>query len=172
MVYDLPMNGRMNVRIRPLTHDDIPRVMEIAAESFVRPPTETGWIAELNNRHAHYYAIINDQHVNNQLSIVGYMGYWLVADECQINTIAIASEKRNRGYAKFLLQNVLEQAQRNGAILATLEVRASNVVAQRLYASFGFEVVGVRPKFYKDNREDALIMTLDCLEETERLQNE
>lgn len=163
MVYDLPMDVRINVRIRPLTHHDIPRVMAIAAESFARPPTEVGWKAELENTYAHYHVILNVAKRDpsaNQGSIVGYMGYWLVANECQINRIAIAPEERGRGYAKILLHDVLERVRKDGATLATLEVRESNIVAQRLYHSFRFEVVGIRPKFYKDNREDALIMTL------------
>lgn len=82
---------------------------------------------------------------------------YLVADELHILNIAVAPQFRRQGYAKLLLSNILEMAVKRGCCFSTLEVRASNLAAQRLYRQFGFLQAGVRAKYYKDNSEDALI---------------
>lgn len=82
---------------------------------------------------------------------------YLVADELHILNIAVAPQYRRQGYAKLLLSNILEMAAKRGCFFSTLEVRASNWAAQELYRQFGFVQTGLRPKYYKDNGEDALI---------------
>ncbi len=83
---------------------------------------------------------------------------WMVLDELHINNIAVRPDHRRRGFARLLLEHVIEEAVGRGAALATLEVRRSNVAALRLYDGLGFAVRGVRPNYYSNPVEDALIL--------------
>ena len=95
-----------------------------------------------------------------QPSIAGYAGMWMMVDEAHIATIASHPQWRGCGVGELLLVNMLYEAQRQKAINATLEVRVSNTVAQRLYQKYEFEEVGRRKAYYQDNREDAYIYTI------------
>jgi ribosomal-protein-alanine N-acetyltransferase len=88
---------------------------------------------------------------------------WMIVDEAHIATIATHPDYRRQGIAKRLLVKALEFAQTEGARSALLEVRAGNRAAQEMYRKFGFEVVGRRERYYKDNYEDAVLMTLPRL---------
>jgi ribosomal-protein-alanine N-acetyltransferase len=90
---------------------------------------------------------------------------WRILDEAHVATIAVDPEYRGRGIGRRLLVQGLKSAIQNGSRIATLEVRASNITAQNLYRSFSFEVVGRRQRYYRDNNEDALIMTVSNLGE-------
>ena len=92
-------------------------------------------------------------------SLLGYGGFWVVLDEAHICTLALRPEWRGRGLGELLLVSLIERAIIRQAQIVTLEVRASNTVAQNLYSKYGFEVMGRRKRYYSDNREDALIMT-------------
>ena len=89
---------------------------------------------------------------------VGYGGAWILADEAHITTLAVHPDRRREGIARRLMDAVLEEAIKRGAVCATLEVRASNEGAIRLYEEMGFVQAGLRKKYYPDNREDAVIM--------------
>ena len=91
--------------------------------------------------------------------VVGYAGFWVMVDEAHISTVATHPQWLRQGIAQLLLIAMTERAAEIGARVMTLEVRVSNMGAQTLYRKFGFEVVGRRPQYYSDNREDALIMT-------------
>ena len=78
-----------------------------------------------------------------------------------VANVATHPDYRRRGVARRLLVQALADARQRGARLAMLEVRRSNLAAQKLYESFGFTVVGVRPRYYVDNMEDALLMDLE-----------
>jgi len=91
--------------------------------------------------------------------IVGYAGFWVMVDEAHISTLATHPQWLRQGIAELLLIAMTERAAEMGARVMTLEVRASNTSAQALYRKYGFEVVGRRPQYYSDNREDALIMS-------------
>lgn len=95
--------------------------------------------------------------------VLGYGGFWLVADEAHIGTLAVHPHWRRRGLGALLLAALLDKAVEMGAVVATLEVRASNVAARNLYRSFGFEQAGLNRHYYRDNGEDALIMTTPLL---------
>jgi ribosomal-protein-alanine N-acetyltransferase len=88
----------------------------------------------------------------------------MMVDEAHVTTFAVLPDWRRRGIGGRLLLAVLELAIEVGASVATLEVRLSNVAARALYQRFGFRPVGVRPRYYSDNAEDALIMTTDLLD--------
>ncbi len=96
-------------------------------------------------------------------SILGYGGYWPVVEEAHICTLGVRAEWRRRGVGRLLLVALLELAIAQGAEVATLEVRVSNLAAQQLYDSLGFVPVGRRKSYYADNGEDGLIMTTPSL---------
>jgi ribosomal-protein-alanine N-acetyltransferase len=95
--------------------------------------------------------------------IIGFCSFWRVVDELHINNLAVAPEHRRSGVGKGLLSRVLADGARLGARRATLEVRHSNIPAQRLYEGFGFVVSGVRRAYYSNPVEDALILWKDAL---------
>jgi ribosomal-protein-alanine N-acetyltransferase len=93
--------------------------------------------------------------------VVGYAGFWFIVDEAHISTIAVHPDWRGQGAGEQLLAAALERALDLNAIKATLEVRVSNTRAQNLYRKYGFEEVGRRRHYYRDNGEDALLMTAE-----------
>ena len=100
---------------------------------------------------------------DNEESILGYAGMWILADEAHIMSIASRQEHRRKGIGEVLLIAVIELAQRHKARIVTLEVRVSNITAQNLYLKYGFLKTGLRKAYYLDNREDAIIMSTDYI---------
>lgn len=97
-------------------------------------------------------------------SIVGYSGIWVMTDEAHITTIASHPDVRGQGVGELLLVALIHRAMEIGARWMTLEVRASNSVAQNLYRKYTFKEMGVRRRYYSDNGEDALVMWTDALD--------
>jgi ribosomal-protein-alanine N-acetyltransferase len=97
-------------------------------------------------------------------SIVGYAGIWVMTDEAHVTTIASHPAVRGRGIGEFLLVALIHRAIEVGARWMTLEVRASNSVAQGLYRKYTFKEMGVRRRYYSDNGEDAMVMWTDALD--------
>jgi [ribosomal protein S18]-alanine N-acetyltransferase len=96
--------------------------------------------------------------------VAGYLVYWRVVDETHLHNIAVRRDMRRQGIASRLLGEAVLSLRSEGARWLTLEVRRSNLAAQRFYEKFGFSVRGIRPGYYTDTREDALIMWADlCL---------
>ncbi len=93
--------------------------------------------------------------------ISGFSGMWLMVDEAHITNIAVAQEYRRKGIGELLLIATIDLARELKAVTMTLEVRASNTIAQRLYGKYGFINMGVRHGYYLDNKEDAIIMTTE-----------
>lgn len=96
--------------------------------------------------------------------VVGFVGVWLLADEAHIVTIAVRDGHRRRGIGELLLIGSIETALRGGQTVVTLECRVSNDAALRLYDKYAFERVGLRPRYYSDNHEDAYILTARAIE--------
>jgi ribosomal-protein-alanine N-acetyltransferase len=97
-------------------------------------------------------------------SIVGYAGIWVMTDEAHVTTIASHPDMRGRGVGELLLVALIHRGTDIGARWMTLEVRASNSVAQNLYRKYTFKEMGVRRRYYSDNGEDALVMWTDALD--------
>ena len=148
----------MSLIIRGMTIEDVPTAHEIDKSSFTLPwperslrfevsdnPAARCWVAELGNR------------------LVGMLILWMIIDEAHIATVATHPEYRQQGIARQLLIDALNSAHKEGAESALLEVRAGNSVALKLYEAFGFEEVSRRERYYKDNNEDAVLMTLSRL---------
>ena len=154
----------MVYRIRPMGQEDISQVAEIDLSCFptMRPPTN--YQSELINPMAHYIVAIDDAlpvGAHNRSQIVGFAGIWLLAGEAHVINIAVREECRRCGLGELLLIGLIHEAQTLGAGIITLEVRPSNVAAQQLYKKYGLAERGRRKAYYTDNRDDALIMTLD-----------
>jgi ribosomal-protein-alanine N-acetyltransferase len=142
-----------------MTLDDIPAVHNIERSSFPVPWPDYAFRQELeSNRLAHYLVVRAGD------SIVGYGGLWMMVDEAHITTFAVLPDWRRRGVGGRLMLAMMRLADDLGARVATLEVRLSNEAARQLYQRFGFRPVGIRPRYYSDNAEDALIMTSAPLE--------
>ena len=97
-------------------------------------------------------------------SILGYAGIWMILDEGHICTLAIRQDWRGRGLGELMLVSLLESACHHDMDAVTLEVRVSNRAAQALYRKYGFEQVGIRRRYYIDNGEDALLMTVPAIQ--------
>jgi len=146
------------VRIEPMELADIPSVHVIERASFTVPWPDDAYRNELlTNRLASYIV------ARSGGDVVGFAGLWVMVDEAHITTFAVDPRWRRRGIGERLLLALLELAVARRAREATLEVRLSNVPARRLYEKYGFRPVGIRPRYYSDNGEDALIMTTDVL---------
>ena len=96
-------------------------------------------------------------------TIVGYVLYWLLPETVDIHNLAVSGEYRRRGVGRTLLQKVVVEALGQSSARVTLEVRKSNLAAQKLYESAGFVATGIRKGYYSDDGEDALTMSLDLL---------
>ncbi len=92
--------------------------------------------------------------------VVGFVGVWLLIDEAHIVTIAVRDGYRRRGVGELLLIAAIETALKERQTVVTLECRVSNAVALRLYEKYGFQQVGLRPRYYTDDHEDAYILSV------------
>lgn len=140
----------MEVRILPLTHQQLDPLLEVEQNAFKKPWSRAQFLGELSSDATRYFVAEADGR------IVGYAGCWLIVDEVHITNIAVHSDFRRRGIGQQLLLHLLNQTAAEGANYYTLEVRRGNLAAQALYQSQGFAVAGERKNYYGD--EDALIM--------------
>ena len=137
-----------------MTTADLDAVMAIEKASFAYPWSPRFFLQELQVECARsFLAEVNGR-------IVGYILFWLLADEIDIHNVAVHSEFRRRGIGRLLIEQVVLEARRRGSTRVTLEVRRSNLAAQKLYESIGFIPTGVRKGYYSDDGEDALAMAL------------
>jgi ribosomal-protein-alanine N-acetyltransferase len=143
-----------------MTEADLPSVLEIDRLSFPIPWSERTYRFELQDNHAARLKVA-EVFENGEMQIIGYVGYWFIVDEAHISTLAVHPHFRGHGIGERLLQEALDDAAIRGAQVATLEVRISNEAAVRLYRKFGFKIIGERPRYYRDNNEDALLMILN-----------
>jgi len=148
----------LRMTIEAMRLEDLEEVQRIEQASFSTPWPSNAYRSELmTNRLASYLVARIDGR------IVGYGGMWLMVDEAHITTFAIHPGWRRQRIGERLLLAFLDLARDRHAREATLEVRLSNLAARRLYEKYGFRPVGLRPRYYSDNNEDALIMTTEPL---------
>jgi len=149
----------LRLRVEPMSVDDIPAVHAIESASFPTPWPPYAFRQEIEtNRMARYLVVRAGER------LIAYAGIWLMVDEAHITTFAVLPVYRRRGIGGRLLLELIDLAADLGATVVTLEVRLSNAGARRLYQAFGFRPVGVRPRYYSDDGEDALIMTTEGLD--------
>jgi [ribosomal protein S18]-alanine N-acetyltransferase len=148
----------LKLLIEAMRLEDLDEVQAIEQASFSTPWPSNAYRSELvTNRLASYLV------ARIEGRIVGYGGMWLMVDEAHITTFAIHPGWRRQRIGERLLLAFLDLARDRHAREATLEVRLSNLAARRLYEKYGFRPVGLRPRYYSDNNEDALIMTTEPL---------
>lgn len=135
---------------------DLDDVMEIERVAFPSPWSRQVFLDELARDWARLLVLTPTPGG----SPVAFINYWLVHDEVHVLNVATHPAHRRRGFAARLLSHVLEGAPRAGFRYATLEVRRSNEGAIALYKKLGFEAIGVRPRYYAENQEDAFVMLL------------
>lgn len=126
--------------------DDVVKIEELC---FADPWSRADLEAQLSLDTSHFYVAVEGD------AVAGYMGLQIFSGEGYVTNVAILPEYRGRGYAKALIQACM----RNKMEFITLEVRESNLPAYNLYLKMGFENVGIRPKFYSNPTENAIIMT-------------
>ncbi len=153
------MTGVPPLRFRAVVVADLPRLMAIEAAGFPHPWSENLLRAELGHAWSHLVAA-EATGPQAGAGILGYVIFWLVHDEVQILNVGTAPEARRRGVGRALMQEAEAIGRRLGARLSTLEVRRSNAPAIALYRSLGYRAVGVRPRYYAEENEDAIVMTL------------
>lgn len=150
----------VRVRIEAMRLEDLAAVHAIERASFTSPWPANAYRSELEtNRLAHYLV------ARAGGAVAAYGGMWLMVDEAHITTFAVHPAWRRQHIGEQLLLAFLDLAVDRGAHEATLEVRLSNLPARRLYEKYGFRPVGLRPRYYSDDNEDALIMTTEPLDD-------
>jgi len=143
------------MNIRPMLVGDLDQVAAIETASMPTPWSKELFEAELKRDQARYFVS------EESGQVTGYLGYWEAPGEAHLITVAVHPNHRRKGIARALLEYAFSFAAKKGASLATLEVRAGNEVAQRVYGAFGFRLVAIRKKYYSDNQEDAQVMLME-----------
>ena len=141
------------LEILPMTEEHIEQVLQVEEACFSIPWTREDFQREMRENKMAIYriAMLDDK-------IVGYAGMWHVVTEGHITNVAVLEQYRRRGVAKALMEEVINIAQQKQMIGITLEVRISNIAAQKLYTKYGFRPEGFRKNYYQDTKEDAVIM--------------
>lgn len=160
----VPATTSERIAIRSMRGEDLPQVLEIDRQSFSMPWPASAYEYELHENPASMLWVAEALEPQASPCVVGMIVVWFIVDEAHIATIAVHPNRRGGGIAKQLLATAMEKIISRDFSIATLEVRASNMAAQNLYRLFGYQIVGQRPRYYRDNQEDALIMTIQGLD--------
>ena len=149
-----------DVAIRPMSHKDLIDVMTIENDSHERPWSTESFLSEMRNPVGHAFV------AHDGRCVLGYVIFWMIADETHLLNLTIRPDFRGRGLGKRLMAFLIDFARRQGAQWIGLEVRRSNEAALALYRRFGFQEARVRAAYYPDTQEDGIIMELgldhDC----------
>ena len=152
------MNKKVEEKIWPVfrlcEEKDLQAVMELDREAFFDPWSLASWQRELQNPIAVWIVEVIEG------EIIGYAGIWNVAGEAQVMRVAVRKALRNQGLGLMLTQELIQKAWEAGAEAVTLEVRETNAAARKVYERCGFMSQGVRPHYYEDTHEGAVIMWL------------
>ena len=147
-----------SVTIRRMTLLDVDQVHAIEARTFTEAWSQQSFVDEMEkNKCARYLVAEEDGRV------LAYAGAWLVFEEGHITNIAVSEEARGRGIGTAVTRALMQYAANLGVQYMTLEVRKSNLIAQKMYQSLGFVELGVRKRYYEDNGEDAYLMVCQSL---------
>ncbi|MBL8923894.1 MAG: ribosomal protein S18-alanine N-acetyltransferase [Myxococcaceae bacterium] len=147
------------LRTRRMTIADLPGVMEIEKEAFTNP-----WSVEMVKKELTQdwsVVLLLEESTPWGWELRGFGIFWLVAGEVHVLNVATHVASRRKGYGRRLMDEVLAMGRARSCTLATLEVRRSNAAAIALYTQLGFRTVGMRPRYYADNQEDAAVMIMD-----------
>ncbi len=148
----------MEVKIVPMMLGDVNGVLDVERTSFSTPWSREAFVSEVMYNCNAFYLVAKLEN-----KIIGYVGTWIILDEAHVTNVAVHSEYRRQHVGEKLLVTLIEEMKKRDVIKMTLEVRVSNVGAQKLYEKLGFVSVGIRPGYYQNNAEDAVIMWKDPL---------
>ena len=172
-------NGLAQYMLRYMRLDDIPQVVAVDSLSFPSPWSPASYAFEITNNSTSHMIVIEGRRlssagwrrVGQRLGgppeppvIAGYAGMWNISGEAHVSTIAVHPEWRGHGLGEALLNGLLTRAIALNSEYSVLEVRVSNLSAQGLYRKYGYEIVGDRKGYYRDNNEDAYMMHLSALD--------
>lgn len=138
--------------ITKMTNVHVLQIAELEKLCFNDPWSEKSIASELNNRLSCWLVALDGD------SVVGYVGSQTVLGETDMMNIAVHPDYRKQGVATDLIQSLIDALSKQGSHSLMLEVRQTNEPAKRLYESLGFETVGIRKNYYRNPREDALIL--------------
>ena len=150
-----PVQRSASLRVRRATLADVGSIMEIERASFSSPWPESAIEEEIERRNWSRVALAV---TGNE--VVGFIVYWVVDKELHLLNLATRPEWRRRGVARRLIDHMIAEGRRRELWQVVLEVRESNDDALQLYEGYGFVRVGRRPRYYTDNGEDAIVMSL------------
>ena len=151
----------MAFELRSMQLEDVQQVHHLDEICFSLPWPDNSFAYEVEHNRVSRPFVVEWTAADGEKRIAAMMVCWQVMDEVQVATIAVHPDFQRKGLARKLLAHGLLQAAKEGADHAFLEVRAGNHPAQALYHQFGFEVVGERKGYYRDNSEDALLLMLN-----------
>lgn len=152
----------MDLVIRKMEERDIDSVVHIENRVYNTPWSRRSFEMEVSeNKLARYFVA----ELDNRL--VAYAGIWLIVGEVHITNIAVDPDYRGRGISNYLMERMIDEARSMNCFAMTLEVRVGNFTAQNLYKKYGFKEAGIRPKYYADSGEDAIIMWKNFEDEVE-----
>lgn len=146
------MKNNSSILVRKMTNRDVDAVHEIELLSITPPWSRQGFVDALANENAVFYV------AEAEGQVVGYCGLYFAADEGEITNVAVMPDWRGCGIADQILEAVFEDAKEKQLSQIFLEVRASNIPAQKLYEKHGFTSCGIRKNFYREPKEDAIVM--------------
>lgn len=157
----------------PMTVEDLAQVAALEVQAFPAPRSAAFYRQEVTqNSYANYWVIhaVPAGATVTANCVVAYGGYWLLGEDAHIVSIAVEPQWRRQRLAEWLMLELIVTAWQQGAHLVTLEMRVSNRAASALYHKLGFQEVGRRKRYYRDNDEDALLLSLTGLQEAETQQ--
>ena len=140
-------------------------ILEIERSSFPSPWSFNAFRAETEKPISHLWVLTSDGRVS------GYICFWILESEIQLINIAIRPDRRRNHLGRFLLERMIEEGVSKGVKNIWLEVRRSNSAARNLYSRTGFIEIGIRPKYYSETNEDAIMMSLELPEADIEIRN-
>jgi ribosomal-protein-alanine N-acetyltransferase len=154
-----------SIEIKSMVMEDLDEILAIENSSFSKPWSRDVFVRELQIPVSRNLVakICKDRYDE----IAGYVTYWIVAGELQVHKICVREDLRKSGVASSLMAEMIRLSFREGIVLCSLEVGRSNEGAKRLYEKFGFEVIDIRPHYYAESGDDAMILSIDlkkCLQ--------
>lgn len=147
------------ITVREMSFDDLDEVIAIEEACFSVPWTVNGFFSWLLREDACFFVACKDG------KIAGYCGLILTPPEGDITNICVSEQYRRQGVAVLLMNALTEKAQEHGIDIIHLEVRESNAPARALYEKLGFKQDGLRPRYYEEPKEDAILMSCSCAKE-------
>lgn len=148
-------------QIRPMRPEDLTSVMEIERVAYSTPWPESSFRGLLTRTDTYLIVAEIEEPKGGGPQIVGYAASWAVLGQGELGNIAVKPQWQHKGVGRRLLESVVEAMREIRVTELFLEVRVTNLIAQRLYQSFGFRPIGIRQAYYSKPTEDAIVMRLD-----------